>query len=206
LSFFRKIRKGAYRNKNNIPKTDSDAIFSLSSATITLETKLGLISNGRCGLTVKSTSGMYFDEMRNEIQRFLGISKPDFELEYRTVIDSYGYLWILLTGKSMEELLAAITAVGDTIQEKGFSSQILASIFEFRQVPELERGSQKNSHIRLRYLVYNYKSNKFYPFVPFFAERSRDTENEMRIMATLQKEIPFEKDMSMWYPLWDLPF
>jgi hypothetical protein len=211
LSFFRKIRKGAYRNKNNIPKTDSDAIFSLSSATITLETKLGLKSNGRCGLTVKSTSGMYFDEMMNEIQRFLGISKPDFELEYRTVIDSYGYLWILLTGKSMEDLLAAITAVGDTIQEKGFSSQILASVFEFglQHKPAIIENNTKNENNNENsawYLIYNYKSNKFYPFVPLFGKKTRDTESEMRFMATLQEEIPFEKDMSMWYPIWDLPF
>ena len=208
MSFFRKIRKGVYRNKNNEPKTDSDAIFSLSSATITLETKLGLKSTGRCGLTIKSTSGMYFDEMREEIQRFLGISKPDFDLEYRTVIDSYGYLWILLTGISMEDLLAAITAVGDTIDEKGFSSQILASVFEFalQQPPAIIENSSNNNKNTLWYLIYNYKSNKFYPFVPLFGNKTRDTESEMRLMATLQEEIPFEKDMSLWYPIWDLPF
>ena len=206
MSFFRKIRKGVYRNKINKPKTDSDAIFYLSSATITLETKLGLKSTGRCGLTVKSTSGTYFDEMRNEIQSFLGISKPDFDLEYRTIIDSYGYLWILLTGTSMEDLLAAITAVGDTIDEKGFSSQILASVFEFgrQHKPAITENNSNNNSAS--YLIYNYKSNKFYPFVPLFSNRTRDTESEMRLMATLQEEIPFEKDMSLWYPIWDLPF
>ena len=207
MSFFRKIRKGVYSNKNNKPKTDSDAIFRLSSATITLETKLGLKSTGRCGLTVKSTSGMYFDEMRNEIQRFLAISKPDFELEYRAVIDSYGYLWILLTGTSMEDLLAAITAVGDTIDEKGFSSQILASVFEFGQQykPAIIENNNNNKNSGW-YLIYNYKSNKFYPFVPLFGKKTRDTESEMKLMATLQEEISFEKDMSLWYPIWDLPF
>ena len=206
MSFFRKIRKGVYRNKINKPKTDSDAIFYLSSATITLETKLGLKSTGRCGLTVKSTSGMHFDEMRKEIQRFLGISKPDFDLEYRTVIDSYGYLWILLTGISMEDLLAAITAVGDTIDEKGFSSQILASVFEFGQQHKPAIAENNSNNNSASYLIYNYKSNKFYPFVPSFSSKSRETESEMRLMATLQEEIPFEKDMSLWYPIWDLPF
>jgi hypothetical protein len=205
LSFFKKIRKRIYNSKNKESKIDSEAIFSLSSATITLETKQGLKPTGRCALTIKSTNGMYFNEMKDEIQRFLAISKPDLQFDYRTVVDSYGYLWLILAGRTIEDALAAITAVADTIQEKGFSSQILASIFEFRQVPELDNSSEKNNHRGIRYLVYNYKSNKFYPFVPFSGERSRDTENEMRIMATLQKEIPFEKDMGMWYPLWDLP-
>jgi PspA associated protein B len=206
LSFFRKIRRSIYNSKNKESDIDSEAIFSLSSATITLETKQGLKPTGRCALTIKSTSGLYFDEMKDEIQRFLAISKPDLQFDYRTAVDSYGYLWFILVGRTIEDTLAATTAVVDTIQEKGFSSQILASIFEFRPVHELDSSIEKNNHSGMRYLIYNYKSNKFYPFVPSFGERSRDTENEMRIMATLQKELPFEKDMGMWYPLWDLPF
>jgi len=205
LSFFRKIKRSVYNSKNKESKIDSEAIFSLSSATITLETKQGLKSTGRCALAVKSTSGLYFNEMKDEIQRFLAISEPDLQFDYRMVVDSYGYLWFIMAGKSIEDILAAITAVVDTIQEKGFSSQILASIFEFRQIRELDSSSEKSYDSGMRYLVYNYKSNKFYPFVPILGQRSRDTENEMRIMATLQKEIRFEKDMAMWYPLWDLP-
>jgi hypothetical protein len=206
LSFFRKIKRSVYSNKNEESEIDSEAIFSLSSATITLETRLGLKCTGRCALAVKSTSGLYFNEMKDEIQRFLAISKPDLQFDYRTIVDSYGYLWFILAGKSVEDILAAITAVVDTIHEKGFSSQILASIFEFRQISMLDSRSEKNNDNGIRYLVYNYKSNKFYPFVPIFGQRTRDTENEMRIMATLQKEIPSEKDIAMWYPLWDLPF
>ena len=168
MSFFRKIRKSIYDSKNNESMIDSEAIFSLSSATITLETRQGLKPTGRCALIVKSTSGFYFKEMKDEIQRFLGISKPDLQFDYRTAVDSYGYLWLILAGRTIEDSLAAITAVVDTIQEKGFSSQILASIFEFRLVRELENGNEKNNNAGMRYLVYNYKSNKFYPFVPFF--------------------------------------
>ena len=202
MSFFRKIRKSIYYDKNK-PKTDSDAIFSLSSATITLETKLGLKPTGRCALAAKSASGMYFNEMKEEIQRFLNISKPDFEINYRMVIDSYGYLWVILMGRTIEDILAAITAVGDTMQEKGFSGQLLASIFELRQEQKADSSTENDN---MQYLIYNYKYNKFYPFVPFYGKKTRDTENEMRIMATIKDEIPFEMDSAMWYPLWDLPF
>jgi hypothetical protein len=188
-------------NDKNKSKSDSDAIFSLSSATITLETKLGLKTTGRCALALKSANGMYFDELKDEIQRFLNISKPDFELNYRTVTDSYGYMWVILVGKKPEDLLAAITAIGDTIQEKGFSSQLLASIFEFSQ-GQRPTSTQNNN---MQYLIYNYKSNKFYPFVPISDKKTTDTENEMKIMGTIQEEVPFERDMEMWYPLWDLP-
>lgn len=194
MSFFRKFRKG-YNNK---PRTDSDAIFSLSSAYITLEIKLGLKSTGRCALSLKSIDGMYFTEMKDDIQRFLNIGKSDVELNSRMVVDSYGYLWMILDGKSMGDILAGISAVGDTIQEKGFSNQLLVAIFEFNNEEKLSNGSTQ-------YLIYNYKSNKFYPFVPF-GLKTRNNENEMKIMATIVDEVPFEKDMTLWYPLWDLPF
>jgi hypothetical protein len=115
-------------------------------------------------------------------------------LAYRTVTDSYGYIWIILEGRRIEDLLAGLTAVGDTVEEKGFSDQILAAVFEFSS--ERQGGYQ--------YLIYNYKRNNFYPFVPF-GQKARSTEQEMQIMAALGEEAPFEKDMTRWYPMWDLP-
>ncbi|HET7389490.1 MAG TPA: hypothetical protein VFJ51_01605, partial [Nitrososphaeraceae archaeon] len=129
MSFFRKLRKNINNNK---PRTDSDAIFSLSSAYITLETKLGLKSTGRCALSLKSADGMHFTEMKDSIQRFLNISKSDIELKNRMVVDSYSYLWVVLEGKSMADILAGISAIGDTVQERGFSKQLLVAIFEFK--------------------------------------------------------------------------
>jgi hypothetical protein len=142
---------------------------------------------------------MHFTEMKDDIQRFLNIGKSDVELSNRMIVDSYGYLWVILDGKSMGDILAGISAVGDTIQEKGFSNQLLVAIFEFNNKEKPNNGDN------IQYLVYNYKFNKFYPFVPF-GQKTRNSENEMKIMATIADEVPFEKDMTLWYPLWDLPF
>jgi hypothetical protein len=106
-------------------------------------------------------------------------------------------MWIVLEGKRIEDLLAGLTAVGDIVEERGFSDQLLAAVFEFSS----ERGAGAGS---CQYLVYNYKRNNFFPFVPI-GQKTRDTEQEMKLMATIAEEIPFEKDMTLWYPLWDLP-
>jgi hypothetical protein len=196
LSFFRKFRKSINNDK---PKTDSDSIFSLSSAYITLETKLGLKNTGRCAVSLKSVSGMHFSEMKDDIKRFLDASKAEFELSYNMVTDSYGYLWVILQGASMEDILAQLIAVGDTIQDKGFSNHLLAAVFEFS-----DEGKNNSNKKHRQYLIYNYKYNKFYPFVPIGKE-IRNTEEEMRMMAEIADEIPLERDMTLWYPLWDLP-
>jgi hypothetical protein len=136
--------------------------------------------------------------MDQDIRRFLGSLQPEFDITWRTITDSYGYIWIVFEGKRIEDLLAGLTAVGDIVEERGFSDQLLAAVFEFSSERE------ETTTTSYQYLIYNYKRNNFFPFVPT-GEKTRDTEQEMKLMATIGEEIPFEKDMALWYPLWDLP-
>jgi hypothetical protein len=87
-----------------------------------------------------------------------------------------------------------LTAAGGIVEERGFSDQLLAAVFEFR--------SERDGSVQ--YLIYNFRRDNFYPFVPT-SGKARDTEKEMKIMATINAEVPFERDMSLWYPMWDLP-
>jgi PspAB-like protein len=167
---------------------------------------------GRCALTFKTVSGTFFYEMEQDVRRFLDSLRPEFDLRYRAVTDSYGYMWVIFEGQRIEDLLAGLTAAGDIVEEKGFSDQLLAAVFEFYS--ERQGGSGGgcgggggDDH---QYIIYNYKRNNFYPFVPVGRNnnnnnKSRDTEKEMKIMAAVAEEMPFEKDMGLWYPLWDLP-
>jgi hypothetical protein len=159
-----------------------------------LEVKLGLKVTGRCAVTFKTVSGTFFYEMEQDIKRFLASLQPEFDLRYSAVTDSYGYMWIIFEGKKIEDLLAALTATGDIVEEKGFSDQLLAAVFEFAS--ERQGGHQ--------YLIYNYRRNNFYPFVPT-GQKIRDTDQEMKMMSSIGEEMPFEKNMTLWYPLWDLP-
>ena len=181
---------------------DSDLVFSLSSSHITLDRKVGLVTTGRCVLVIKTNGGQYFREMELEVKRFLDALETEedssaADLRYDTITDYHGYLWIVLYGKRIEDLLAGLTAVGDLVMERGFSNQILAAVFQFYN----ERDNNQSS-----FLVYDYKWNKFYPFVPVSHKRkTRNTTEEMRIMETMANEMPFEKDKDLWRPLWNLP-
>jgi hypothetical protein len=180
---------------------DSDLIFSLSSSHIILDRKIGLVTTGRCALVIKTNSGQYFREMEQEIKRFLDAIEREessaIDLRYDTITDYDGYLWIILYGKRIEDLLVGVTAVGDLVIERGFSRQILAAVFQFYN----EINNNQSS-----FLVYDYKQNKFYPFVPLSHKReTRNTTEEMKIMETIADEMPFEKDKDLWHPLWNLP-
>jgi hypothetical protein len=179
---------------------DSDLIFSLSSSHITLDTKIGLVTTGRCALVIKTNSGQYFREMEEEVKRFLDAMEREessaVDLYYDTITDYHGYVWIVLYGKRIEDLLVGLTAVGELVIERGFSNQLLAAVFQFYN----ERDNKSS------FLIYDYKWNKFYPFVPVSHKRkTRDTTEEMRIMETMVDEMPFEKNKDLWRPLWNLP-
>ncbi len=196
MNFFRKFIKNTDNRKL---QTDSDAIFSLSSTYISLETKLGLKSTGRCAICVEKVSGSHFDELKRNIDSFLDSVKTDFELSYSTLVDKYEYLWIIIDAKRIEDIVACVTAVGETIEERGFSDQLLSAVIEFSS------DGIENPY----YLIYNYKLDSFYPFVPTnttINQRRRNNQAEMKIMAAVTDDkLPFEKDMTRWYPIWDLP-
>jgi hypothetical protein len=183
------------KRKRNKSRDDSDIIFTLSGARITLETRLGVKTTGRCGISFKSTTGMQFNELQNEIKNFLDQSITEFNISYETTTDSFGYLWIILNARDMEDELAALTAVRDTVEDSGYLSQLLASVFQFNDIERPEV---------IVYLIYNHKRKNFYPFVPK-ATQERNTEYELKIMAILSEEIPIESNMSLWYPMWDIP-
>jgi hypothetical protein len=175
---------------------DSDLLFSLSSSYITLDTKIGLATTGRCALAVEGNGGQHFHEMQQEVGQFLNTVEQELDLSHDMVTDLRGCLWIILYAKRVEDLLAGLTAVGDTVKSRGFSGQILAAVFEFYNIRNNENC----------FLVYDYRSNRFYPFVPVsHKRRRRDAEEEKRIMEVMSGEMPFEKDRDLWRPLWNLP-
>ena len=193
MNFFRRIRKKASYHINDYT-IDSGSLFSLSSAQITLEIKLNLKSTGKAAIGLKNVSGRMFAEMVEEIRNFLDVSKTDSDLSYRVINDAYDYLWIVIQSGKVEDIISGISAVGQTVQDRGFSNQLFVAIFQFRNY-----NNNKNDH----YLVYNYASNKFYPFVPV-SKNERDNEIEREIFETIVNEMPFERDDSLWYPIWNL--
>ncbi len=222
MGFFGKLKRvisnstrGDYdgaKDKIHNPETDSSAISSLSTACIRLEDNLGLKSTGRCSICVKNVDTETFREMKQYVENFLNIAsdKKDiaFDISFHSLVDDFGYLWFILEGKEMSDIVPALDSVGDTIHEKGFSNQLLAAAFEFTS----GYGSNtSDTSYNKQYLIYNYKLDKFYPFVPVPSTNTgsetnrRDNGQEMKIMKEIEAEIPFEKDLSLWYPIWNIP-
>lgn len=52
-------------------------------------------------------------------------------------------------------------------------------------------------------ICFNFKQAAFYPFVP--KGKQKDSSYEFRLRSIMEKELPIEKEVERWYPLWDIP-
>ena len=70
-------------------QSDSDAISTLSSVYISLGSKLGLKSTGRCGICVERINEVQFEKLKSYIEKFLDTIKEkvfDFHILFMLTI------------------------------------------------------------------------------------------------------------------------
>ncbi len=131
--------------------------------------------------------------MSKELDELMAMSATEFETELSTSEDSYGYRWATLKDPDLDELVTSVHLLNSTLEQRGYDSLLLCSVFRFRT-----EGAND------LYLVYLYKRATFYPFAPLPGER-RDNELELRVRGIVGRELPIEKDLSRWFPLWAIP-
>ncbi|MGB4505223.1 MAG: hypothetical protein WBI44_10090, partial [Syntrophaceticus sp.] len=159
--------------------------------------ELGWESAGRCGLALKPATSVYFQTAAEELRDLLQLSIKETKTKMMIQDDEYHYRWLLFTDSDFEDLIGLVHMAAQTLKESGYDTQLLAAVFRFEQ--------QKNLESPL-FLIYNYKRGTFYPYIPIVKEgEKRDNHEEHHLFTMLEKELPWEKDFSLWYPIRGCP-
>jgi hypothetical protein len=200
MTFFRRFIDSIGGDSRKV-NYDSDALFTLSSAYISLDTRLDLIYTGRCGICIKKKAvDISFDELKLSIENFLDASKKtDLKLSYDVSIDEHhDLLWLVIDTRSIEDSVACVTVVTEILEQEGDKILLKSAVFEF--------GKGGNKH-RPYYLTYDYELDKFYPFVPVIGrQKARNSSEEKNMMRAISNDkLPLEEDESRWDPIWQLP-
>lgn len=184
----------ALLGRTSTSKPRIDQLFAISTACITLESKLELKPAGKAGICFKPVESAKFSEVEKELKSLLQISAKSTGTKFTTSKDEYNYLWVLLVDRDFEDLVSTIHMLSQNLIESGFQDRILCTVFKFQNEKE-----------KAVYWVYSYKQGKFYPFIPLSdTEKTRDNALEFRLKAELEKELPIEGELEKWYPLWGL--
>lgn len=179
----------ALLGKSKLPKPKSDKLFAISTAYVTLNTNLNLKSEG-AGICFKPLEASRFASAEIELRELLQQSCKETNTQYTIKKDSFGYIWVVLNDPEFEDLVTTVYMVSETLKENDFGEQLLCAVFKFRDESEV-------------YWIYNFKQAAFYPFVP--KGKQRDSSYEFRLRSIMEKELPIEKEVERWYPLWDIP-
>lgn len=169
-----------------------DALFAVPAAAITLQVSLDMRSTGQGSVAFRAAEGRAFADVESEVTALLEAGGGP---RVRLVGDEFGYTWLVVSTDppDVSSVVTDLHAVNVTLAEHGFGPQLLCTLLPF----EDPAG-------RLLCLVYLYKRGTFYPFVPTGPDR-RDSVLELQVRDLLSGELPWEADLTRWFPVWGAP-
>lgn len=184
----------ALLGRTRVPPARTEPLFALSTAIVTLESELGWHPGDRAGVALRPAEDSLYTAAEEETMELVALAARDMQGRVEARKDEYGYQWLLFTDPDWEDLVALAHMSGQNLTEQGAGERLLAAVFKL------------SKEDRVLYLIFNYKRGVFYPFIPLNdREKERDNAQEMRLAALMEKELPWEKDYSRWYPLWGCP-
>ena len=87
----------------------------------------------------------------------------------------------------------SVNVVSSQLEAGGYGDRILCAVFVF------EEGGEPI------YFIYNFKRGSWYPFVPGSGEKQRNNERELQLKAQIGGDLPIERELERWFPLWEIP-
>jgi hypothetical protein len=180
--------------KRKLAKPAPDRLFAITTANVKFETELGLGSRGSAAVVFQPLSTADFDSIVRDMEEVVRGTASDSGVTVESSDDTYGFRWLVLRGKELDDLVVGINAVSTAIEAGGYGERLLCAVFAFQDA----RG-------RRVYWIYNYKRGAFYPFVPAPGAEQRDTERELVLKAQVGRELPIEAELERWFPLWGIP-
>lgn len=176
----------------DLPRANLDSLFAITTASITLQTAANLKPARTAGLCFRPIESSRYEAAKKEIEELLQFSRKESGSAYRLETDAYRFTWVIFEDPDFEDLAAGIHLVSQTLIERGFGEYLLCAIFRFENAKPV-------------YWIYSFKQGRYYPFIPESA-KTRDNAFEFRLRSLLERELPMERDVEQWYPLWGIPF
>ena len=178
-----------FGGRKRLKEASGDKVFALSTAAITLDVDHGLKPAGFGAVCFKPLSAGEFAQVKRDLDELVDAAARDSSSEIERTTDTYGYEWIVVRDRDLEDVVGTVHLVGTELKARGFGPQLLAAVFRFE------------GYKHPVYFVYGYKRGVFWPYVPSGKDQERDNAYELDLKAKLERELPIEQDLSMWFAL-----
>ena len=178
--------------RKKLSEPSDDRLFALTTAAITLQTELGLVTTGAAAVAFKPQSSGEFRSAFDDVDKLIDAVAQQCGSQVERKSDEFGFDWIIVRDPDLEDLVATAHTLAAELTAQGFGSQLLAATFAFK-------GGEHPV-----YWIYGFKRGAYWPFVPL-GDQKRDNATELELKAKLEKEMPIEQDLTRWFALFDAP-
>jgi hypothetical protein len=178
--------------RSKLAEPKEDKLFALTTASVTLQTELGLKTAGVAAVAFKPQSSGEFRSAFDDIDKLTDAIAQQCGSTVERKSDEFGFDWIVVHDPDLEDLVTTVHTLAGEMTAQGFGAQLLAAMFKF------DGGEHPV------YWIYGFKRGAFWPFVPI-ADNKRDNALELELKAKLEEELPIEKDLTAWLALFDAP-
>lgn len=161
-----------------------------------LQDELGTSTTGQAGLIVRpSAAPPEGGDTATEVENALHGDGTLFGVAYRVQADDHDHAWVIAEAETLDALTRSLERASGALQVQGVGERLLAAVFPFTWMDT-----------RL-YWICHPKTGRYTPFVPKGdpQDQLRDYPLEVRMEKALRKDMPTERDVTEWYPLWGLP-
>jgi hypothetical protein len=179
--------------RKKLANANSDRLFAMSTAQVTLEISLGMKSRGVAAIVFQQIANADFKQILDDSSQLIQSAAGDTGTKLETDDDEFGYRWMIFRDEDFDDLVTAVNTVASELQAGGYGDRVLAAVFAW-----------KDSEGKPVDFIYNFKRGRFYPFVPK-GNKERDNEYELRLKAQTENDLPIEPELERWFPLWDAP-
>jgi len=182
------------RGKRSLRQPTEDRLFAMTTAVVPMQ-ESGLQPTGSAAMVFQPLGTADFEAITRDMEEVLRATGEEAGTTIDSRDDTFGYRWMVLQDADFEDLVVGLNAVNSALRDGGYGDRVLAAVFPFRN----DRG-------RRVLFIYNIKRATYYPFVaqPGSAQ-ARDSEEELRLKARFERDLPLEQDLARWFPLWGAP-
>src|SRR4051794_6074833 len=179
------------RGKRQLRQPTEDRLFAMTTAVVSMQ-ESGLEPTGTVAMVFQPLGTADFDQIVSDMVEVLNMTGEEAGTQIESRDDTFGYRWMVLTDPDFEDLVVGLNAVNGALHDGGYADRVLAAVFPFQD--------RRGRHVLF---IYNVKRATYYPFVARRdADQSRDSEEELRLKARFERELPMEQDLGRWFPLW----
>ena len=174
----------------------AEALEAMAQLAQKLQNGLVTFTTGQAGLIIRPpASPPPGCDTAVEVESALRRDGTLLSVAYRVQADDHNHAWVIAEAEKLDALARSLGSASEALQAQGVGERLLAAVFPFTWMDS-----------RL-YWVCHPKTGRYTPFLPKGdpQDQLRDYPLEVRMEKALRKDLPTERDVTEWYPLWGIP-